>query len=188
MNRRNALKNLGILTGSIVLFPSCDFSEEKVSLALGKFNVMSGEEALMKELVSCMIPEGDFSGAGSLNIQDFVWVMADDCLDEASQTSFLEGLHGFDDGMKKLGGKSFLKLTQEERVKNLSRLELDAESDLMPENENLIKFVQITKYFTILGYMNSEYIMTGVMPYSLVPGSYGTCESIDNSKRININA
>ncbi len=30
--------------------------------------------------------------------------------------------------------------------------------------------------------------MTDIMPYSLVPGTYGACESIDNSKRINVNA
>jgi len=48
-------------------------------------------------------------------------------------------------------------------------------------------FIQTSKNFTSLGYMRSEYIMTEVMPYTLVPGTYGPCETVDNSKRININ-
>ena len=53
--------------------------------------------------------------------------------------------------------------------------------------EDLKLFVSTTKRFTAFGYMKSEYIMTEIMPYKLIPGTYGSCEIIDNSKRANIN-
>ena len=45
MDRRKALLNLGILTGGMVLLPSCDFTEEQVSLSLNKLRITASEEA-----------------------------------------------------------------------------------------------------------------------------------------------
>jgi hypothetical protein len=142
----------------------------------------------MKELVDCLVPDGEFSGAGALQVQDVVWVMSDDCLDSETQSSFLNGLKKFESQIKSVSGKSFQKLTQEERVNALTAIVETNETDLDPHKKDVISFIEITKHFTILGYMNSEYIMTEVMPYSLVPGTYGLCETIDNDKRINVNA
>ena len=184
MDRRKALKNLGILTGGLVLIPSCDFTEEQVTLSLNKLKIKASEEELMKELVSSIIPEGDLPGAGSINVQDFVWVMVDDCLDRESQSKFLNGLKSFDKHIKKITGNSFNSLNQKEREDVLNSLINDPQED----TEDLKLFVSITKQFTSFGYMKSEYIMTEVMPYKLIPGTYGSCETIDNSKRINLNA
>ena len=187
MDRRKALKNLGLLTGGVVLFPSCDFSEEKVSLALNKLSITESQETLMKELVGCIIPEGDIPGAVSLNVHEFVWVMVDDCMDEPSQKSYLAGLNNFDKNIKNRSGKRFGKLNPEDRITALSGILEKTGDTLEPEDQDLVNFVQTTKNFTSLGYMRSEYMMTEVMPYTLVPGTYGPCETIDNSKRININ-
>ena len=187
MDRRNALRNLGILTGGMVLLPSCDFSQEKVSLALNKLSIKASEESLMKELVSCIIPEGDIPGAASLKVHDFVWVMVDDCLNEKDQTKFLKGLQSFEASVKKSNGKSFLTMEQDEQEKTLTAI-LNKTSKTAESTEGEINFfVSMTKRLTAYGYMESEYIMKEVMPYTLVPGSYGPCETIDKTKRINVN-
>ena len=184
MDRRNALRNLGILTGGMVLLPSCDFSQEKVSLALNKLRIKASEEALMKELVSCIIPEGNIPGAASLNVHDFIWVMVDDCLNDKDQSRFLKGLQSFESSVKKSTGKSFLSMSQVDRETTLNDILNATETSI----ENEIKyFVSITKRLTAYGYMESEYIMKEVMPYTLIPGSYGPCETVDNTKRINVN-
>ncbi len=69
MDRRKALVNLGILTGGMVLLPSCEFSKEKISFALNNLQVTESQESLLKDIVSFLIPEGDLPGAGSLNVQ-----------------------------------------------------------------------------------------------------------------------
>jgi hypothetical protein len=48
-------------------------------------------------------------------------------------------------------------------------------------------FVAETKGTTIWGFMQSEHVMTNIMPYSLVPGSSSGCVDVDPSKRVNIN-
>ncbi len=187
MDRRKALRNLGILTGGMVLLPSCEFSEEKVSLALNKLKIKASEESLMKELVGCFIPEGDIPGAASLNVHDFVWIMVDDCMNEENQTNYLNGLKTFDPYVKKAAGKSFSGLNQKEREKALlGILDIDAENSDQSAKDVYL-FVSQSKGLTAYGYMQSKFIMKEIMPYSLIPGTYGPCESIDNSKRINVN-
>ncbi len=188
MDRRKALRNLGILTGGIVLLPSCNFSKEKVSLVLNKLKITTSQENLMKELLATILPDGEIPGAEKLMVHDFVWIMVDDCLEAAQQDSYLKGLTNFDTDIKKLEGETFLSLVEEDRVNVLGLIEVSKEKSLENISKDLINFVEITKYFAILGYMQSEYIMTEIMPYSLVPGAYGACESIDNSKRLNVNA
>lgn len=187
MDRRKALLNLGILTGGMVLLPSCDFTKEQVSLSLNKLRITASEEALMKELVSSIIPEGKISGAASLHIHDFVWVMVDDCMDQENQSMFLNGLKGFDSYVKKITGNPFSSLDQKEREEMLLMIINKPQESSNGDLEALKLFVSTTKEFTSFGYMKSEYIMTEVMPYTLIPGSYGPCETVDKTKRINVN-
>ncbi len=187
MDRRKALLNLGILTGGMVLLPSCDFTKEQVSLSLNKLRITASEEALMKELVSSIIPEGKIPGAASLQVHDFVWVMVDDCMDQQKQSMFLNGLKGFDSHVKKITGNSFSSLDQKEREEML-RMIINKPQESSKDDLGALKlFVSTTKEFTSFGYMKSEYIMTEVMPYTLIPGSYGPCETVDKTKRINVN-
>ncbi len=182
MDRRKALVNLGILTGGMVLLPSCEFSKEKISFALNNLQVTESQESLLKDIVSFLIPEGDLPGAGSLNVHDFVWVMVDDCMASDKQATYLQGLNDFEGQIKKVAGKTFKSQNNKERIQAFKSL-----TEETSENEPVKAFINTTKQFTMLGYMRSEYIMTKVMPYSLVPGTYGPCEIVDNSKRINLN-
>lgn len=188
MDRRKALRDLGILTSGIVLLPSCNFSEEKISLALNKLSITGSQEELMKELVTTMLPEGEILGASSLKVHDFVWIMVDDCLEKTPQGSYLKGLTDFKKVFKDLQGENFLSLNQEKRVVALDSIEASIENNSANIDKNFLNFLQITKEFAILGFMQSEYMMTEIMPYSLVPGTYGTCVTIEKDERININA
>lgn len=187
MDRRKALINLGILTGGITLFPSCNFSKEKVSIALHNLEVTEHQAALVKEIVSVLIPEGELPGAISLRVDEFVWVMVDELLDSTQQQYFLKGLNSFDDEAKFISGKSFDSIDSNKRAVVLKDLVTGSKESGSDRNKAVSTFIDNLKAMTIFGYMNSEFIMTEVMPYSLVPGKYGTCETIDTTKSININ-
>jgi len=161
---------------------------EKVSLVMNKLKIKASEETLMKELVSSIIPEGDIPGAASLEVHNFVWIMVDDCINDERQASFLKGMKSFDSYVKKTAGTSFLSMQQNERESTLSDLLNIKSKDSDPAQKEILFFVSIVKGLTSYGYMQSEYIMKEVMPYTLIPGSYGPCETVDKSKRINVNA
>ena len=191
MNRRTALKNLGLLTGGFILLPSCNFSKEKVTIILNKLQITAKEEALVKEIVATIIPEGEIPGAKSLEVHNFVWVMVDDCLSIEKQTSFMNGLKLFDTKVNDISGNSFSKLPENKRItvlKDLLNANIEKGDHSKKSNiEDIQNFIKTTKYYTGFGYMQSKYIMTKIMPYQLVPGTYGTCDTIETNKRINVN-
>ncbi len=191
MNRRKALINLSLITGGIFLLPSCNFSDEKVTIILNKLQITVEEEKLLREIVATIIPEGEIPGGRSLEVHNFVWVMIDDMLNDKKQKSFMNGLKMFDPVVKEQMKNSFMDLSENERLSILKDLlNGSIKEDKSANNKDLKDIrglVRAVKYYTVWGYMQSEYIMTEIMPYQLVPGTYGSCETIETNKRVNIN-
>ena len=185
MQRRNALKNIGLITGGILLFPSCNYSEEKVSIALNNLQINISEELLLKQVVETILPEGEILGGVSLNVHNFVWVMIDDCTTKENQSSFINGLKLFDQTIFNMTTKKFGELSPEEKLTFIKSL-IENKST----NKVIFKFINTTKQIAIQGYLNSEYILTQQMPYKLVPGafSYEPCKIINSNEKVNINA
>ncbi len=191
MNRRKALINLSLITGGIFLLPSCNFSDEKVTIILNKLQITVEEEKLLREIVATIIPEGEIPGGRSLEVHNFVWVMIDDMLNDKKQKSFMNGLKMFDPVVKEQMKNSFMDLSENERLSILKDLlNGSIKEDKSANNKDLKDIrglVRAVKYYTVWGYMQSESIMTEIMPYQLVPGTYGSCETIETNKRVNIN-
>jgi len=183
MKRRVALKNLGLISSGIFLLPQCNFSDEKVLIILNKLDINVEQENVLKAISETLIPEDELPGASTLKAHNFVWIMVDDCFSKKEQLSFINGLDQFQKFVTNKSDKSFSKLIAQEKLDLLNELyhKTDLENDLH-------SFLQATKNLTIQGYMLSEYIMTELMPFQLVPGSYELCKSIDKTKKINVNA
>lgn len=185
MDRRKALRNIGLLSGGLILLPACDLSKENVTRVMNKLEVTEKQETLLKDLVATLIPETEIPGAGSLAIQDFVWIMADDCLDKETQDSYIRGLQSFTGSFRKIAGQDFEGSGQAKRVEGLNAL-MEAEGD--GEVGDVQNFIEITRAFAILGYTQSEYFMTEVMPYTLIPGKNPECRTVQPNENINVNA
>ncbi|MFK2818649.1 gluconate 2-dehydrogenase subunit 3 family protein [Flavobacteriaceae sp. LMIT009] len=186
MKRREALKSIGLVTGGIVLMPSCNLWEEKVSIALNNLQITSQQETLLREIVDIIIPEDpEIPGGVSLEAHNFVWIMIDDCEPKENQDRFINGLNQFEVKAKELKGKKFCKLNDLDKLEAINSLMVNSENEL---EADINPFLQTTKYYTVRGYMQSEHIMTEVFPYKLVPGTFGLCETIYANTKINPNA
>ena len=186
MDRRKALKNLGLISGGLLVLPSCDFSKENVSRVMNNLEVTESQESLLKNLVEAYIPETDIPGGIGLKLDEFVWVMVDDCLPKDQQDSFLRGLSSFESLFMKINGNSFSESTAEQKSQALSEIASGEAND--PERKDVLAFVEISKSFAVLGFMRSEYLMSEVMPYTLVPGKYPACRTLDPNEKVNIYA
>ena len=190
MKRRDALRSLAMITGGLVLVPSCDFSKEDILTAYQNLQVTPSLQQLLKEIAGTIIPAGVIKSAADIEVQDFILVMVNDCIDAEGQKSFMQGLQGFDDFSKKSGGSIFSKLDQagkESVVK--AALELEIAENIQPEDpqKTTKEFIGMAKRFTIQGFMMSEYIQTQVKPYSLIPGDYQGAVLISDLKPERIN-
>ena len=194
MDRRTALKNVAFITGGVTLLARCGFGDERLPIALKNLNVTIGQEDLLKEIVATIIPETDTPGAAALEVHNFVWVMADDCMKKEDQDRFMRGISGFNKLLKHDRDVSFEEVKPENRQETLeyiSSLEtytdpVDSEGNPEYEAEAVRFFLSVVKNITIQGFMQSEYIMTEVMPYKLVPGPMPGCIDNEPGKKINI--
>lgn len=179
INRRSALKQLALLTGGVVLAPSCVFDSQRVSVALDNLKITSEQEELLAEIVETIIPATqDIPGAKKLDVHLFVLVMVDDCREKADQERFVRGLKQMDAFTLNRYGHSFIEANQKERESILTDI-LDAtpaaSDDSSSPQKDIREFLSMTKRYTIQGYLQSQYVMTEIFPYELVPGHFEGC-------------
>jgi len=182
MNRREALRNLALITGGMVLAPSCNFSQEEVLTAYDNLSVTPSQRQLIASIADTIIPATDIKGAADISVQDFILVMVNNCMTPEAQETYTKGLNEFNSFSKKTEGKAFQKLETAEREKVILQ-------GMGTEDENkrhISQFLQTTKRFTIQGFMASEYMMTEVKSYSLIPGQYNGAVLITDVKTENI--
>lgn len=166
MNRRLVLKQLAVATAAAWILPSCVSDPKKVSIALNRLNITGDDEDLLAAIADTLIPKTDTPGATDVSAHLFTLVMVDDCLAKADQEKYVTGLKAFDDTSKTIAGKSFTKASPEERTDILKKTE--AAKDTLPEAVKV--FYNTTRRYVIQGYTASQYFMTDVKPYQLIPG------------------
>jgi len=159
MNRRNAIKQLFIVAGGIMIATSCDFTSRATSIQLNHIKLVRADEEFLSQLVEAIIPQSDSPGAKELNLHLFVMKMVDDCASPADQKLFLDGLKK----AESVQGQSIEKL----------------QAYLLSLSEKQDVFFKILKGRTIQGYRNSEYIMKNKLVYELVPGRYNGSVKIE---------
>lgn len=170
LNRRDALKQFVFASAGMALLPSCMQDRSKSALLLKKINISSVDETMLAALSETIIPKTKSPGAKDISAHLFVLTMVDDCTKKEDQEKFLVGMKEFNKFCKATVGKAFVASSADERIKLLTTVieKKDEESDL-----NF--FFKTVKRFTIQAYTSSEFFLTKVQVYELVPGRFHGC-------------
>ena len=181
MNRRLVLKQLAVATAAAWILPSCVSDPKKVSIALNRLNINGDDEELLAAIADTLIPKTDTPGAREVNAHLFTIVMVDDCQPQAEQDKYVKGLKAFDNTCLSIAGQAFTKASPEARTTILTRM--DAAKDTLPDEVKV--FFNTTRRYIIEGYTASQYFMTDVKPYQLIPGpNFKGCVPVDQAKVI----
>jgi len=169
MQRRTALKQLGFLAGGALLLPSCLRREtvKEATIQLKNIVFNGNQESTLAAMCEALIPKSDLPGARELNTHHFVLRMIDDCYEPEAQQKFLAGFAQAEKAIDKKTGKNFEECMLEEQQAFLK----DMESATEGEN-NLSGFYKPFRELTIRAYLGSEYIMTNVFGYNMIPGTF----------------
>jgi hypothetical protein len=170
LNRREALKQFVFVSAGMALIPSCMQDRSKSSMLLKKINISSADESMLAELSETIIPKTATPGAKDISAHLFVLKMVDDCTKKEDQEKFLKGMKEFNDLCKAAVGKDFVASSGDERSKVLTSI--IAKKD---EENDLNHFFKTVKRFTIQAYSSSEFFLTKVQVYELVPGRFHGC-------------
>jgi len=170
INRRTALRQIVIVSAGAALLPACLHPRAKSSLLLKNFTVDGDQEKLLEELTATLIPTDDMPGAREVSAHLFTLKMLDDCSPKKDQEKFMKGLSAFDEASRSATGRSFIDATPTQRASLLSAIE----NKKLP-GEELHYFYSTTKKLTILAYSSSQFYLTKVQVYELVPGRFHGC-------------
>ena len=185
MKRRIALKQLGFITAGAMILPSCVQQVKQATIPLKNIIINGDQELLLAEIAETIIPATDIPGAKALNAHHFVLKMIDDCHDKESQQQFVAGLSQVEKTVKEKLGKPFEESTPEERKNFLRELEQkNKEAKEGEKKEDLPAFYSMTKRYTTQAFLSSEYVMTNVFKYNMIPGRFEGCVQIKDKNDI----
>ena len=197
INRRQALKNIGLTAGYLALTPtvvsllqSC--TQEKELGWVPEF-FSKDEAALIDELVDRIIPETDIPGAKSLNIPQFIDRYIDQVLEEEQALMIKKAAGRLINQLGINEKKAVSSLLEEDYESVLStnlradkiavrtyhemleRVETPADFDAISDEASSFGFLSAIRQLTIFGFRNTEEIGENVMAYLPVPGEQIGC-------------
>jgi Gluconate 2-dehydrogenase subunit 3 len=170
LNRRSAIKQFLFVSAGMALIPSCLLDKSKPVVELRNFSISEAQESLLAELSETIIPKTTSPGAKDISAHRFALKMMDDCRSKEEQVKFLSGLAAFDMHTEKISGKPFVRQSAEERKSVLQEMEKNMES-----KDDMVGFYKSMKRLTIQAYSSTEFFLTKVQVYELVPGRYHGC-------------
>jgi hypothetical protein len=168
VNRRNALKSLTIVSGTLISLPawmvSCGISHKDTHHS----GFDSNEQKTIASVADTIIPAGSAIGALSVGVDKFLQKLIDDCYETPVQDNVKKQLSALDRYAETDHNKSFAECTQQQREKLLMRL---ADSKDKDEND----FFNLMKTETIRGFNTSQKVMEDYLGYEIAPGHYNGC-------------
>ena len=167
MERRVALKSMALAMGAMAGLPAWASGWSKSSLPNGVLLSVDQSKTL-SGMVESIIPKTDTPGAGELGVAAFVQTMVKDCYDKKAQDNLSRGVDALDALSAKNFGKSFSDASKEQKVQLLQEIEKSGDSQQKA-------FFGMVKNLTIQGYMSSEYVMTNLTHYEMIPARYHGC-------------
>ena len=170
VNRRSAIRQLFCISAGALIIPSCMQDKSKSAILLKNLTIDSNQEKLLVELSETIIPATSTPGAKDVYAHLFALKMIDDCYKKEDQQKFVNGLEAFQKKSKKELDRSFAEASPAERVSLLQKIEADKDS-----KDDLAYFYSTIKRLTIQAYTTSQYYMTKVQVYEMVPSRYHGC-------------
>jgi hypothetical protein len=180
MDRRSALIQLGITAGGIVAFTTCRNKDRTAitdaNLTLG---ISESDQSFVDLLADAIIPsDPQVKGSKDLDLGAFVLLMVNDCMHKDDQAKYLTGL------------RTFKKSVEQQQLKDQALIDAittgingdESNTEEMPVRV----FLSTTKQFLIQGFITSQYFMTEIMPYQIIPGKFNGKFEIPPNHKVNM--
>ncbi|HET6566566.1 MAG TPA: gluconate 2-dehydrogenase subunit 3 family protein [Rhodothermales bacterium] len=177
MNRREALKAVGLMLGSAVTPSVASFVLSGCKSVQGAplQTLTSDQGELVATIAELIIPETDTPGARAAGVHQFIDALLTGGYRPEEREQFMTGLAAFEDRARKENGSSFVENTPEQQTALLKTLEAEAKQTRQSGqrgDDQPRPFFPMIKELTIAGYYTSEAGATQELRYVAVPGRY----------------
>jgi len=168
MKRREALSTISLAAGAAVLLPAGLFSSCQEEDYKGKFFIQSTIE-LINEIGETILPEtSDSPGAKAAKAGNFLDSYVSVCLAPTQQELLKNGLTTFSESCKEKMGKTFIRLSPNERHQYLVQLDESSKK----ENNTDQKYFPQLKSLILFAYFTSQEGAEKALRYLPIPGRF----------------
>ncbi len=176
-NKKNHFKAGFFITVGASLLPYCMNDKSK---GFGNpariFLIDSDQEKMIAALVSgTILPTTETPGAREVSAHLFVLKMVDDCFRQKDQQQFLQGMSDFEKQVREKNGTSFERCDQKQQQTIVAALDASKSTDAQS------CFYRTVKRLTIQAYTSSEFFLTKVHIYKMIPGRFEGCVPLQNA-------
>jgi hypothetical protein len=198
MNRRDSIKNIALMMGATFSAPTLlamDHWEGQAPAraAAVDFVITENQKSIVAEVAEMIIPRTGSPGAKDAGVPAFIVMMIQDCYKTPEHISFL-------DGLRNLEQREFLRLTPEQKLAILKKVEADSVEEMkayqvqqtkMGDNEDReqmnaqlkgVPYWRLMKELTMLGYFTSETGIKASFDYVPIPGKLEMIKLKPNQK------
>ena len=190
MDRRNALKNTGLLAGLAVsgatistLVQSCQ-AQSRIDWQPLFFSKKQAET--VSAMADLILPKTDTPGALDLKVDLFVDLMCKKHLSPEDQAHVMKGCESFMSRVKDQYGSDFASLDIQSKTKALKE-EAEAANTFNPAvwgsplgTQEPLDFFRRVKQFTLVGYYTSEEVGKNILVYDPIPQEQKGCIPVDD--------
>ena len=205
MDRRKALKNMGLALGYAVATPTLigivQSCKKETAIEWVPEFLSKGESSVLTHLVDIILPKTDTPSASEVQVQQFIDLFAKQVMPPEQQNFLKMSMGKFMDKALKDSGKetadeltaedlepvlaSALKISKEEEEKNNKAVE--AYNEAIEEGKEAVLEDRVARHafannlrgMTIWGYKTSEYVGEEVLAYLPLPGQYVACGDVE---------
>lgn len=201
MERRKALRNMGLALGYTVATPTLlsimQSCKNETVLEWTPDFFTQDEGAALTKLVDIIIPKTDIPSASETQVHLFIDRFANEVFDENQQKFWKMSMGRFlekaqtDSGTEKAGDLTTenleavlgpaLKVPKENQIENFKAIQqyneaiAEDEEPLLDDGISRFAFANNLRGLTIMGYKTSEFVGEEVLEYLPVPGEYIGC-------------
>lgn len=202
MDRRKAIKNIGLSAGYIAATPTLisllQSCQKEITLDWIPELLSVDEGKALEQIVDLIIPETDTPGAKSLHIPMFIDKYVNNAFEKEKAQLFSQGMltiftelgvnteKTIDDiNVKEYDAllTKYLRLPKEkqrEYWKEISKIKSPKDMKTLSKESISFNFLSSVRNLSIFGFRTSEEIAKNVLNYLPVPGEYVGCDSVQN--------
>ena len=194
MNRRNALRNTGLLVGAsaltpslLALFQSC---QSKPRLEWQPLFLTEDEARFVTAFVDTLLPATDTPGGLDVKVDIFLDKVFAEAYDAEAQQQVKEDIAAFNAEATRQSGAPFADLKAEDRAAVFRTAEANSEKfngqvwGTAVGVQEPVGFYRSLKLMALSAYLSSEVVGTQVLRYDPVPGGYDGCLPLGPEERI----
>ncbi len=173
MKRRQAIRQIAVVSSGLALLPSCNFQSSTAYKSYKHLPLKNKQYQLIDALQAAILPPENMPADIPESPLDYMLTKINDCYSMDDIQKYIAGLNDFQQYISNTFNKPFKKLNIEQKTQALNSISTD---EKLPKSVK--SFVQTNKKLTVEYFTQSEAYQVNHFGFEFMPSRYAGCVQI----------